>query len=141
MSSPFLKLELQQALKISPQMIQSTEILQMNSQELLRYLGRMSEENPLLEQEDNHALHSAYQELRQKASWIDGGVYGSTFSHEDGTLPEQAVSDEDTTSLYAFLCDQLDRQKLPKPMLALTKYMAQLIDEDGYLTCEDLDGL
>lgn len=44
-------------------------------------------------------------------------------------------------SLSAFLCDQLERKRLPKPMLALCKYMAELVDEDGYLAQEDLDGL
>ena len=49
--------------------------------------------------------------------------------------------DRETESLSAFLCDQLDRKHLPKPLLALSKYIAELVDEDGYLTQEDLDGL
>ena len=81
MSLITLKAELRQQLKLSPQLLQSMEILQMNSQELLEYLGRLTEENPLLEQEDAHSLRSAYEELRQRASWIDGGVYGATFTH------------------------------------------------------------
>ena len=48
-------------------------------------------------------------ELRQKASWIEGGVYGATFSHGETDLPEQAVVDRETESLSAFLCDQLVR--------------------------------
>jgi len=78
MSLVSLKAELRQQLKLSPQLLQSMEILQMNSQELLEYLGRLTEENPLLEQEDAPSLRDAYEELRQKASWIDGGVYGAT---------------------------------------------------------------
>lgn len=80
MSLVALKAELRQQLKLSPQLLQSMEILQMNSQELLEYLGRLTEENPLLEQEDVSSLRGAYEELRQKASWIDGGVYGATFA-------------------------------------------------------------
>lgn len=136
-----LKTELRQELKLTPQLLQSMEILQMNSQELLEYLGRVTEENPLLEQEDSDALRSAYEELRQKASWIDGGVYGATFTHEEGELPERGRVDHEMESLSAFLCDQLDRKRLPKPLLALAKYIAQLVDEDGYLTSEDLEGL
>ena len=94
-----------------------------------------------MEQEDNASLRSAYEELRQKASWIDGGVYGSTFTHEENGLPERRAMDRETESLSAFLCDQLDRKHLPKPLLALSKYIAELVDEDGYLTQEDLDGL
>ena len=141
MSLVSLKTELRQELKLTPQLLQSMEILQMNSQELLEYLGRATEENPLLEQEDASSLRSAYEELRQKASWIDGGVYGSTFTHEENELPEQGAMDRETESLSSFLCDQLDRKHLPKPLLALSRYIAELVDEDGYLAQEDLDGL
>lgn len=141
MSFVSLKAELRQELKLTPQLLQSMEILQMTSQELLEYLGRAAEENPVLEQEDAPVLRTAYEELRQKASWIDGGVYGSTFTHGDDSLPERGMVDRETESLSAFLCDQLDRMHLSKPLLALSKYIAELVDEDGYLTQEDLDGL
>ena len=49
MSLVSLKTELRQDLKLTPQLLQSMEILQMNSQELLEYLGRVAEENPLLD--------------------------------------------------------------------------------------------
>lgn len=141
MSLITLKAELRQQLKLSPQLLQSMEILQMNSQELLEYLGRLTEENPLLEQEDAPSLRSAYEELRQKASWIDGGVYGATFAHGEGGLPERGMADRNLESLTAFLLDQLERRRLPKPLLALAKYIAELVDEDGYLDAGDLDGL
>ena len=141
MSLVTLKAELRQELKLTPQLLQSMEILQMNSQELLEYLGKISEENPLVEQEDAPALRSAYEELRQKASWIDGGLRGGTFVHEDAGIPERGALDRETESLAAFLRDQLDRLRLPKPLLALTRYLAELVDGDGYLAQEDLDGL
>jgi len=141
MSLVTLKAELRQELKLTPQLLQSMQVLQMNSQELLDYLGKVSEENPLLEQEDSPALRSAYEELRQKASWIDGGLHGGTFTHEDGSLPERGAADRETESLAAFLCDQLERRRLPKPLLALTKYLAELVDEDGRLSQDDLEGL
>lgn len=141
MSLVSLKAELRQQLKLSPQLLQSMEILQMNSQELLEYLGRLTEENPLLEQEDAPSLRDAYEELRQKASWIDGGVYGATFAHAENAPPERGAADRDLESLAAFLRDQLERRRLPKPLLALSKYIAELVDEDGYLDANDLDGL
>jgi RNA polymerase sigma-54 factor len=136
-----LKTELRQELKLTPQLLQSMEVLQMNSQELLEYLGRVTEENPLVEQEDAPDLRTAYEELRQQASWIDGGVYGATFAHGEPESPERGAMDRELESLSAFLCDQLDRKRLPKPLLALSKYLAELLDEDGYLAPEDLDGL
>lgn len=141
MSLVSLKTELRQDLKLTPQLLQSMEILQMNSQELLEYLNKVSEENPIVEQEDSASLRSAYEELRQKASWIDGGLHGGTFTHEDAAMPERGAADRETESLSAFLCDQLDRKRLPKPLLALTRYIAELVDEDGWLNQEDLDGL
>lgn len=136
-----LKAELRQQIKLSPQILQSMEILQMNSQELLEYLGKLVEENPLLEQEDAHALREDYEVLRQKACWIDGGVCGATFAHGGGELPERGAADRNLESLTAFLWDQLERRRLPKPLLALSKYLAELVDEDGYLAAEDLEGL
>ena len=141
MSLVSLKTELRQELKLTPQLLQSMEVLQMNSQELLEYLGKISEENPLVEQEDATDLRSAYEELRQKASWIDGGVYGASFTHDESSMPERGRLDRGTESLEAFLCDQLDRKRLPKPLLALSKYIAEMVDEDGYLAVEDLESL
>ena len=141
MSFVSLKTELRQDLKLTPQLLQSMEMLQMNSQELLEYLNKISEENPLVEQEDAHALRGAYEELRQKASWIDAGIHGGTFSHNDSGIPEQGAMDSAMESLSAFLCDQLDRKRLPKPLLALSRYIAEMVDDDGWLAQEDLDGL
>ena len=136
-----LKTELRQELKLTPQLLQSMEVLQMNSQELLDYLGKISEENPTLELSEASELRSAYAELRQKASWLDAGTFGTSFAHEEDAPSEPGATDKELDSLPAFLCDQLERKRLPKPMLALCKYMAELVDEDGYLTQEDLDGL
>ena len=141
MSFVSLKTELRQDLKLTPQLLQSMEVLQMNSQELLEYLNKVSEENPLVEQEDAHGLRSAYEELRQKVSWIDAGPHSGTFSHEDFDTPERGATDNAIESLTAFLCDQLDRMRLPKPLLALSRYIAEMVDEDGWLAQEDLDSL
>ena len=40
MSLVSLKTELRQELKLTPQLLQSMQVLQMNSQELLEYLGK-----------------------------------------------------------------------------------------------------
>ena len=61
-------------------------------------------------------------------------------THRD-SLKLSREPDRSLNSLSAFLCDQLDRRHLSGPLLALTKYMVQLLDEDGYLAQEDLDGL
>ena len=83
-----LKTERRQELKLTPQLLQSMEVLQMNSQELLDYLGKISEENPTLELSEASELRSAYAELRQKASWLDAGTFGTSFAHEEDAPPE-----------------------------------------------------
>ena len=66
MSVISLKPELRQEIRLLPQLLQSIEILQMNSQELLEHLGRLTEENPVLEQDDASSLYSSYEELRRR---------------------------------------------------------------------------
>ena len=141
MSLISLKTELRQELKLTPQLLQSMEVLQMNSQELLEYLGKLSEENPTLELSDAPDLRSSFAELRQKASWLDAGTFGTTFTHEESSAMEPGAPDRELDSLSSFLCDQLERTRLSKPLLALSKYLAEMVDEDGYLAQEDLDGL
>lgn len=136
-----LKTDLRQELKLTPQLLQSMEILQLNSQELLEYLGKAAEENPVLEQEDAPALREAYEDLRRRANWIDGGVWGTTFSHENRAYQEKGKTDRETEDLTGFLWDQLERKRLPKPLLALSKYLAEMVDEDGYLAEEDVESL
>lgn len=137
MSLVQLSTELRQELKLTPQLMQSMEVLQMTSQELLEYLSRQAEENPLLDQSD--PPERAYEELRRQAGWIDGGVR-PTFAHEE-TAMEAGREDSRLESLAAFLRDQIHRLRLPKPLAALCEYLAELVDEDGYLAQEDLDGL
>lgn len=141
MSIVSLKTELRQQMKLTPQLLQSIELLQMNSQELLSYLGRMAEENPTLELQDAPDMADSLVRLRQRAAWLDAGVPGSFRTHREDSVLEPGAPDRSLNSLSAFLCDQLDRRHLSGPLLALTKYMVQLLDEDGYLAQEDLDGL
>ena len=54
---------------------------------------------------------------------------------------EPGAPDRELDSLSSFLCDQLERKRLSKPLLALSKYLAEMVDEDGYLAQEDLDSL
>lgn len=135
-----LKAELRQELRLTPQLLQSMEILQMSSQDLLDYVNRMAEENPLIEQEDISQAQTAYEELCQKVSWLDNRPVGGFLPSAD-SLAEYGATDHALDSLTAFLCDQLERKKLPKPLLTLTKYMAELLDENGWLAQEDLDEL
>ena len=139
MSLVQLKTELRQELKLTPQLLQSMDVLQMSSQELLEYLSRQAEENPLLDQSD--PPEAAWEALRRQAGWIDGGLRDrGTFAHEEAAV-EAGREDRELEGLSAFLRDQIQRLRLPRPLTALCEYLAELVDEDGWLAQEDLDGL
>lgn len=138
MAGFFLKSELRQELKLTPQLLQSMEILQMGSQELLDYINRTAEENPILDCEDTSALRTDYEALCQKISWLDSRSSTSLYSVDAG---EYAATSKDTDDLTAFIRDQLERKRLPKPLLAVTSYLAESLDENGWLTQDDLDAL
>lgn len=137
MSSMHLIPELRQEMKLTPQQLQSMAMLQMNSQELAEYLNKISEENPLIEQEHPDELRSAYEALRQKVSWINAGLPSE--AHEAAL--ERGAIDQNLESLSSFLRDQLERKGLSKPLLALSTYLADLVDDDGRLNPEDLEDL
>lgn len=132
---------LKQALRLSPQLFQSMNVLQMNSQELLEYLSGVLEENPVLDQQDDPALQATYRELCQEASWISGGTSGATFTHDSVDSELASIAAPESETLSSFLKDQLDRMHLENRVLALTKYMCELLDDDGFLVEEDIDGL
>ncbi len=128
--------QLRQEQHLTPQLLQSMELLQMNSQELLEYINRAVNENPMLEREEAAVLRAEYQQLRSRISWLD--------SHAPSTAGEGAEpgsTDWELESLNAFLRDQLERLDLDKPQLALCEYLVRLVDEDGYIRQEDLDSL
>jgi RNA polymerase sigma-54 factor len=107
-------------------------ILRMNTLELGEYLCRQAEENPVLEEEpDAHRLR-AWEALRASAPWA---VVSSP-----GELPE-SISPAETDTLALFLRDQLSRLGLTKPLETLCLYLAELLDDRGYLLNEDLDDL
>lgn len=131
-----LEQKLRQELRLTPQLMQSMEVLQMNSQELLEYITRAAEENPVLEREETAVLFDEYRQLRSRASWLDAGV-----GPGGGVAAERGAVDREMESLSAFLRDQLERLGLEQQLLALCRYLAELVDEDGYLQQEDIDSL
>lgn len=138
-----MKAELYHELKLTPQLLQSMKLLQMTSQELLKYLGEMVEENPLLEHDETaeRVKEKEFEVLRQKLSWLDcGHTYNGIHPNSDTFFPSGSVGPE-TESLGAFLKDQLARLRLPQALHALCLYMVELLDENGYWDEEDFQSL
>lgn len=142
MSELTLKLHMKQTLRVSPQMLQSTRVLQMDAQELREYVTAALEENPLLEREPEAQAEREFAQLRREISWLDGGrSCAAAGGQEEMYRPEQAVWDRETTSLTAQLNDQLERRRLAPPLRELCRYLVQLLNEDGYLEQEDIEDI
>ena len=134
MSQANLELLMRQKLHLTPRMLQSIKILQMDSQDLLEYINQTVEENPAVEMEYDASLREEFFTLRQKVGWV---ALPSTslqrFAREEPPQISAAAWDRDADSLSSFLADQLERKKPSHALLTLCKYLAELLDENGYL--------
>lgn len=124
--------QLAQELKLSPMVLQSMEILQMNTLELADYLRRTALENPVLEEAEPWQARQTWRDMAARAPWV-------------GDLPEGDAApgqvDGAADSLALHLGEQLERRNLSAPLLALCQYLIGLLDERGRLDQEDLDDL
>ena len=124
--------QLAQLLKLSPMVLQSMEILQMNTLELADYLRQTALENPILEEAEPWQARQTWRDMAARAPWV-------------GALPEgdQAPGHTDSAadSLELHLAEQLERRGLAAPLLALCRYLIGLLDDRGRLDQEDLDDL
>ena len=140
----FLHLEqqLRQELHLTPEMLQSLSVLQMNAEELQDFLNLSLEENPVLEAEDSARREREAAELLQRFRWLDSRAVspGASLAAMD-PAQEPGAPARELESLFFFLRDQLQRLRLPRPLEALTEYLARLLDENGYLDPEDLEDL
>lgn len=123
------QLFLAQTLKLSPTLLQSMHILQMNTQELSDYLNDMVLENPAMEYDENPQQPS-WTEFASRIPWLADNHAPGTHAEIAGDMG--SVSDQ-TDSLELFLQDQLSRLALTPPLLALCQYLAADLDEHGRL--------
>ena len=132
------QLFLAQTLKLSPTLLQSMHILQMNTQELSNYLNDLALENPAMEYQDSYGDGPSWEEFSSRIPWLAGTPSPSY----DGEPPaDVGIASDQTESLTLLLRDQLSRLSLDPPLLALCQYLAENLDESGRLDQQDLDDL
>lgn len=134
-------MRLSQELHLSPALLQSMKLLQMNTDQLADYINTISMENPTIEFDESGGLDQRYQEWVSKLSWFNCIPLRT---HESLTLCDATSvggTDSAIDSLSIFLRDQLARLHLSSPMEALCNYLVELLDEHGYLLEEDLSQL
>lgn len=83
-----LNLTQKQVQTLSPQMMQSMEILQMGSQELLEYIEEAVQENPVLEPEETYDKQDEFSVLRRKLEWLESTDPQNRYYHQQDTEEE-----------------------------------------------------
>ena len=130
-------MELAQVLKLSPGLLQSMEMLQMNTLELGVYLKELALENPVLEEAEPGQGQDTWEAFASQVPWLgDTPWTGQTAQEGDWGRGESP-----TESLAFLLEEQLARRGLSPELLAVCRYLAGLLDDDGRLDPEDLAGL
>ncbi len=142
-----LNMSMKQTQTLSPQMVQSMEILQMGSQELLEYIENQAQENPVLEMEDNYAEQDQSAVLRRKLEWLESTdsqnrAYHQQDSEDDEREPisNYGNADETEENLYLYVLSQLELMDLEPAVMEAGKLLVESLNQNGWLdeTLSDL---
>lgn len=98
-----LNLTQKQVQTLSPQMMQSMEILQMGSQELLEYIEEAVQENPVLEPEETYDKQDEFSVLRRKLEWLESTDPQNRYYHQqdtDSRTPRRRTAPLTTSAPY-----------------------------------------
>lgn len=135
-----LVLDTKQAQKLSPQVMQSMNILQMGTFELQEYVEKTLLENPTLELE-NERKRDEQQELRHKVEWLMTNDRQNRWYHQEDTQDLiELVADSSDESLYDHLRRQINMEKLPSRFSLAVDCVLTGLNDKGYLdeTTEEL---
>lgn len=135
-----MKLEMtqKQELKLTPQMLQSMEILQMSTQELEAYLQELVQENPAAELSEPEERPDEGEELwRRMQSLADqdnqNRQYVAAEREELDPLARVGTDGGLEDTLLLHLSRQLERSQAPTLVLRGAQFLAACLDEAGYL--------
>lgn len=128
-----LSIELKQVQKLSPQMIQSMEILQMGMLELQAHVEQTLLENPALELESEESREEQ-PELLRKMEWLAANDRQNRWYYqEDARDLMDLVADPTEESLYDHLRLQLDMDHLPDELRRAVECVMAGLNRAGYL--------
>ena len=140
-----LVLNISQKLALSQRMLQSAEILQMSSQELVNYIKELSIENPVVDYEETVQDTEKYDILKKKLEWLDSS------DEQNKTYYREDKEDESSNDMWNFkenvgerlveyLYSQVNVLPLNKEQRRIAHYIIESMDNNGYLadTVEDM---
>lgn len=133
-------MELQQKITqgMTQQQLQSVSILQMSTQELETYLQSLSQENPLVDLEEDEPLPCHEDEMLRRLRWLEDNDRQSDYDprmDEEETDPLARVGNSGglEETLPRFVEIQLYRKGIDRELGAAVHYLADCLDADGYL--------
>lgn len=134
-----LVLTTSQKLALSQRMLQSAEILQMSSQELVEYIKELSIENPVVEYEEAHQEQDKFDMMKKKLEWLDAAdeqnkVYYREDKEDESNNDMWNFKENAGENLEDYLLFQLNILPLKKRKLKIGHYLIECIDQNGYLS-------
>ena len=141
-----LNLTQKQVQTLSPQMMQSMEILQMGSQELLEYIEEAGQENPVLEPEETYDKQDEFSVLRRKLEWLESTDPQNRYYHqqdteeEDSPLNNFGTVQDDDENLYYYVLSQLRVLELEPEVMDAGVFLVESLNQNGWLD-EPLEAL
>lgn len=130
-------MEQRQAQLLSPMLIQSMEILQMGSQELLEFVDKTLQENPVLEAEEyQEREREPAAELRRKLEWLENSDRQNRTYYrqdgEDGHMANLGTVEAQEESLFDHLREQI-HQLEGTALGQAVFFLAQSLNSSGWL--------
>ena len=142
-----LSMSMKQTQTLSPQMMQSMEILQMGSQELLEYIQDQVQENPVLEMEEKYGKGDDTAVLQRKLEWLGATDAQKRYYHQQDTEDDEkdpisnyGTVDEREENLYLYVLSQLEVMDLEPELLPVGRFLVESLNQNGWLdeSVEDL---
>ena len=134
-----LSMTQKQTQTLSPQMMQSMEILQMGSQELLEYIEEAVQENPVLEREEHYDRNDEFTDLRRKLEWLESTDPQNRYYHQQYSEDENdplrnfgSVEDREE-NLYYYVLSQVRALDLPPETAACAEFLVESLNQNGWL--------
>ena len=143
-----LSMSMKQTQTLSPQMMQSMEILQMGSQELLEYIQDQVQENPVLEMEEKYGKGDDTAVLQRKLEWLESTDAQNRYYHQQDTEDDEkdpisnyGTVDEREENLYLYVLSQLEVMDLEPELLPVGRFLVESLNQNGWLdeSVEDLE--
>lgn len=134
-----LNLSQKQTQTLSPQMMQSMEILQMGSQELLEYIEEAVQENPVLEPEERYDRADESDLLRRKLEWLESTDPQNRYYHQQDTEEQDdrqsnyGTVEEREDNLYYYVLSQLKVLELPPEVAEAGAFLVESLNQNGWL--------